>query len=109
MTIRKDLTITQGETYSTSLPIKNANNNPVNLTGYTGASQLRRHPSALTAYNFSVTTSGNTGIVTLSLSTQDSAAIPDGRYVYDTKITDSLGKVTVVYNGIVDIIARVTR
>ena len=109
MTIRKDLMINQGETYSASLFIEDDADAPVNLTGYSGASQMRRHPSALIAYNFNVVISGNAGIVTLSLSSQASTAMPAGRYVYDTKITDSQGKVTVICHGIAEVIAGVTR
>lgn len=109
MAIRRDLTINQGETYSVSLFIVDDNDLPLNLTGYTGASQIRRHPTSLTAYNFNVIITAIGGIVTMSLSAVGSAAIPAGRYVYDCKITDTNGKVTIIAFGLTEMIAGVTR
>lgn len=109
MAVRRDLTINQGETYSINMFIEDDNDKPLDLTGYSGASQMRKHPSSLVAYDFNVVISEVAGIVTMSLSAVNSALIPAGRYVYDCKITDPDGKVTIISYGLSEVFAGVTR
>ncbi len=108
MSIRRDLIINQGETYSISLFIEDDNDLPLDLTGYSGASQMRRHPTSLTAHDFNVIVSSQ-GIVTMSLSASESELIPSGRYVYDCKLTDPDNKITIITYGLVEVIPGITR
>jgi hypothetical protein len=80
----------------------------MNLAGYTGAAQMRRHYSSTNSTAFVVTVA-NSGSVTLSLSANATANISYGRYVYDCEITSNAAIVTRVQEGIVTVTPEVTR
>ena len=64
-------------------------------------------PSAV----FTTSTGPNTaaGVVTLSLTSTQTANLDFGRYVYDVNLTDASNTVTRVLEGIVTVTPRVTR
>jgi hypothetical protein len=105
-----NLYIEQGTTYSTSITLDDVYNNAYNLVGYSANSQIRRSYYSANATAF-FATSINTGLgtITLSLDAPTSANISPGRYVYDTKITDSSNNVTRILEGIVEIAPSVSR
>lgn len=109
MSTRADLEINQGETYSISTTIEDDNDQIIDLTGYVGAAQMRKHYTSLTAYDFNVIISADQGLVTMSMSATQTNTIPSGRYVYDCEITDPDGKVTKILYGIVEVFPGVTR
>jgi hypothetical protein len=105
-----NLYVEQGTTYSTSITLDDVYNNAYNLVGYSANSQIRKSYYSANATAF-FATSINTGLgaITLSLSAPTSANIAPGRYVYDTKITDSSNNVTRILEGIVEIAPSVSR
>ena len=72
---------------------------PVDLTGATVTSQLRRHTEAATATaTFTATvTDAVAGAVTLTLADTVTAAIDPGVYTYDVQVVD--GSITTTYGA----------
>lgn len=109
MATKANLLIDQGATYSTSIDILDEDGLPINLTGYSGAAQLRKHYTSSNAVSFSVTLGGADGTLTLSLTANATANITAGRYVYDVELTSNTGTVSRVLEGIVTVTPNVTR
>lgn len=103
-----DLIIDQGTTYSTQFTITDANSAGLNFTGYTGASQMRKHYSSNNYYSFSVNLA-STGVVTLSMNSAVTGAITSGRYVYDVEVTDAANTVSRLVEGVVTVTPQVTK
>jgi hypothetical protein len=109
MAIKTNIVIDQGSDYEVTVNVRDANNAPVTLTGYTGAAQMRKHYTSLTSYSFGVTVTANTGEVTLSMSANTSNLISPGRYVYDCELTSSSNTKIRIVEGLVTITPQVTR
>ena len=87
--------IDAGADYSNIITVAASNGFPLNLSGYTVKSQLRKSYTSSTYHNFtaSIYDAAN-GKVRLQLSSAQSEAIVPGRYLYDVEITSSLGTKT---------------
>lgn len=109
MALKANLLIDQGSTYSTTLTLTNETDEAMDLTGYSGAAQLRKHYTSSNSYVFGVDLNATAGTVTLSMNANNTANIASGRYVYDVEITSSSGVVTRVVEGIVTVTPNVTR
>lgn len=109
MAIKANLFIDQGATYATQLALTDTDGTAVNLTGYTAAAQMRKHYTSSNAVSFNTTISAESGSVTLALSANATANLTAGRYVYDVELTDSLGRISRIVEGIVTISPNVTR
>jgi hypothetical protein len=102
--------IDQGSDYSNIVTVTASNGQPLNLTGFTVASQMRKSFSSSTAYNFSASIlSASLGRVRLQLSSAQSETIPPGRYLYDVEVTSSVGSKTRVVEGIATITPQITQ
>jgi hypothetical protein len=105
-----NLFIDQGSDYSSIVTVTATNGQPLNLTGFTVASQIRKSYSSSIAYNFqSSVLSAPTGKVRLQLSASASEAIPPGRYLYDLEITSPTGAKNRVVEGIVTVSPQITK
>lgn len=109
MAIKANLIVDQGADYVTTLTVTDDDGNIIDLTGFTGAAQMRKHYTSVTSYAFTVTINAGQGTVDLSLTANTSNTIPAGRYVYDCELTDSNGKKSRLVEGIVTITPQVTR
>lgn len=107
-----NLSIDQGATFTSDVTVKDANDNPFNLTGYTAAAKLAKgYASTRTRTDFTATIAADatTGVVTLALTSTQTAALDAERYVYDLEITQtSSGNVTRVIEGIISVRPQVT-
>ena len=109
MAIRANLIIDQGATYTTVVTITDANNNTIDLSGYSGNAVIKKAYSSLNvAQTFTVSVNGSLGQVSLSLTANQTANIIAGRYVYDVKLTDSFGAISRVVEGIATVNPKVT-
>ena len=106
MAVKANITMDQGTTFSTQITLTDANNNPLNLTGYTGESQMRKWYTSNTATNFNIALAN--GVIILSMDANTTASITDGRYVYDVKLTDASGNVTRIVEGQVTVTPEVS-
>ena len=109
MAIKANLIIDQGTTYSTSIDIADDNDMPIDLTGYTGSAQIRKHYSSSNSTPFSVSIDSADGVVTLSLTSTQTGSLTAGRYVYDVELTNTSNVVSRIVEGIVTITPQVTR
>jgi len=109
MAIKANLQIDQGANFSTEIDVLDDNGDIVNLTGYTGAAQMRKHYTSSTATNFTVAINASGGTVTLSMNAATSANVTPGRYVYDCELTNSSNIVSRLVEGIVTVTPQVTR
>ena len=108
MATQVNLLIDQGATFSTVIDLVDENGVPINLSSYTGASQLRRHYTSSNAINFTVALTSN-GVITLSLTANQTTSLTAGRYLYDVEVTDNSGIVSRIVEGIVSVTPNVTR
>lgn len=108
MATKSNLLIDQGTTFSSIINLTDEEGSPINLSNYTGAAQMRKHYSSSNSVSFAVELTAN-GRVTLSLSANQTANIVAGRYVYDVEVTDNLGTISRIVEGIVTVTPNVTR
>ena len=105
-----NLFVDAGANYSNIITVAASNGQPLDLTGYTVASQMRKSYQSSTAYNFTASIyNAATGKVRLQLSDTQSAAIPAGRWLYDVEITSPSGTKTRVVEGIVTVTPQITQ
>lgn len=109
MATKANIVVDQGATFSTVLTITDENDVIFDLTGYTGAAQLRKHYTSSNATNFTVALDSSLGTVTLSLTANQTANLVAGRYVYDVEVTSSSNIISRVVEGIVTVTPNVTR
>ena len=110
MAITKNLVIDQGSTFTANLQYVTNSKIPVDLTGYSVRSQLRKsYKSANSATIATTITNASYGNITLSLSSIQTSNLPHGRYVYDVELTSSSNVVSRIVEGIVTVTPEVTR
>lgn len=105
-----NLYVDAGATYSNIVTVTASNGQPLNLTGYTVASQMRKSYQSSTAYVFTASVyDANNGKIRLQLTDVQSAAIPAGRWLYDVEITSPSGTKTRVVEGIITVNPQITQ
>lgn len=108
MAAKVNIVVDQGTTFNTTFSILGETDEPVDFTGYTANSQMRKSYTSSTAYAFGVELS-STGVVTLSMNAATSSSITAGRYVYDVEVEDTNGTRSRIVEGIVTVTPQVTR
>jgi len=108
MAHRTNIYMEQGSDFSTSFTIRDANDSLMDLSSYTGRSQMRKHHSSQTAHDFTIITSSN-GLVTLSMTAEATANVEEGRWVYDVELVSGANVVTRPIEGQVVVKPEVTR
>lgn len=79
-----NLVLEQGVDFQAVFTIRNNNNAPLNLTGYTGISSIRKSPTSSTAYPLTLSFPDLlNGKVAVSMGHTATRAMEGGRYVYD--------------------------
>ena len=104
--------IDQGSTYSKSITVyQNDGTTIQNLTGYTATSQLRKNytSTAYTTILATIQTPATGGVIVISLTAIQTAALKSGRYVYDLQIAAADGTVTRVIEGVITLRPEVTK
>ena len=103
--------VDQGSTWSKQITVYETDGTTVqNLTGYTVASQLRKNYTSTAYTTINATNNSPTsGIIIMSLTATQTAALKSGRYVYDLVIIASGGDKTRVVEGIATIKPSVSR
>lgn len=109
MAIKSNIVIDQGSDYEVTVNVKDANNAPIDLTGYTGVAQMRKYYTSLTSYSFGVDVVPLTGEVVLSMDANTSSLISPGRYVYDCELESPSNRKLRIVQGIVTVTPQVSR
>ena len=110
-----NFTIDQGAQYTTQIIWADSSGNPINLTGYSAAMQLRLqaaspNPSALnlTSSNGGITITPLAGEMDILMTSTQTGDLSPGFYVYDLEI--ALGSVvTRIIQGQITVSAQVTQ
>jgi hypothetical protein len=111
MATKANINVDQGTTFTTQIDLTDENNDPIDLAAYTANAEIRRwYSSTDAAAVFTANTGTNTaaGVLTLSLSANQTSNLEYGRYVYDVKLTDASNTITRIVEGIVTVTPRVT-
>lgn len=109
MASKTHLVIDQGTTYSTDLNLTDDNGDPLNLSGYTANSLIKKWYTSSNFIAFNTSINASAGIVTLYLSANTTTNMTPGRYVYDVDITESVsGAVSRVVEGIITVTPSAT-
>ena len=103
--------IDQGSTWSKQITVYETDGTTIqNLTGYTVASQLRKNYTSTAYTTINATNNSPTsGIIVMSLTATQTAALKSGRYVYHLQITAADGTVTRVIEGVITLRPEVTK
>jgi hypothetical protein len=105
-----NLFVDAGTTYSNIITVAATTGQPLDLTGYTVKSQMRKSYSSSQAYSFTASIyDAAAGKVRLQLTPVQSEAIPAGRWLYDVEITSQSGNKTRVVEGIVTVTPQITQ
>jgi hypothetical protein len=109
MATKANIIIDQGTTFTTVINLTDDNGDAIDLTGYTGDSEMRKHYTSSNSQSFSISLGGTSGSVTLSLTATQTANLTPGRYVYDVEVTSGSNVVSRIVEGIVTVTPEVTR
>lgn len=105
-----NLYVDQGSDYATIITVTSAGNIPLNLTGYTVKSQMRKSYSSSVFHNFNATIyDAPTGRVKITLTAAQSELIIAGRWLYDVEITSQAGVRKRVVEGVVTVTPQITQ
>jgi hypothetical protein len=105
-----NLYIDQGSFFRTYVTVANTDGTPMDLTGFTAASQMRKSFQSSTAYDFTTSISNPTqGRVRVELTSEQSRVIPAGKYLYDLEVKSPSNERTRVVEGIVLINPEITK
>ena len=112
-----NLSLTTDSDFSQIFTLENAEtNSPTNLTGFTIASSIRKHPAAKKGEGFEATiVNAAAGKIRLGMSGIKSRQLADegffrtGRYVYDVVVMDAASERTKVLEGTVLVNIGVTK
>ena len=105
-----NIVIDVGADFSQTFNLETSSDAPLDLTGFSGMSKLKKHPSSLTtAAAFSVSFPNATlGQVRIALGSTITNGLKPGRYVYDVLLTDTSAIKTRVVEGSAIVTAGVT-
>jgi len=108
--------VPQGSDFSLQINLKDADGDPIDLTGYAARMQLRVTPDAsaailsLTNINGGINlNSPDTGSLKLNFSAAITTPLVANEYDYDLELVDGASKVTRILQGSVNITREVTR
>jgi len=105
-----NIVIDIGADFNQTFNLEGNNNAPLDLTGYTGNSIMKKHPASLTnTATFAVSfPSRLTGQVKISLGSTITNNLKPGRYSYDVLLKDSSNLKTRIVEGSALVTAGVT-
>lgn len=110
MAVVSNIYIDAGSDYTNIITIDSAGGPPMNLTGYTVRSQIRKSYSSSTFYNFTASVlDAAAGQIRLTMTAAQTELIPPGRWLYDVEITSSTGARNRVVEGLVIVTPQITQ
>lgn len=106
-----ELFLEQGASFNTSITLDDVAGDAFNLYTYTATSQMRKSyysSNAAATFNVSTGNDPSLGVITISLTSANTANIYPGRYVYDVYVTNNVSRVRVL-EGIVNVSPQATK
>ena len=96
----RNLVINAGEDFSEDMDLIKTSGLPVNISGFTAVSHLRKSPNSSTYTGIAVSfRDPTTGKITVSIANTISAYIKPGRHVYDIMLLRPNGTKTIAVEG----------
>ena len=108
MSIKANITIDQGATYSTTISLTDPYGTPLLISGYTAAGQIKRSYTSINTVSLTATINAAASQLTLSLTANQTGSMYPGRYVYDVQVVDPQNNVTRLLEGIATVTPGVT-
>lgn len=108
MAQKLNLIIDQGTTFVTIFNVNDDAGDALDLSGYSGRAQMRKHYTSSTSTAFTVVVA-NSGTVSLEMTSNTTTNLTAGRYVYDVELIDGAGAVSRVVEGMLTVTPEVTR
>ena len=106
----QNLTVDQDADFTQTLTIKDSTGTVVDISGQTVTSKMRKTHLSTSATSFTTAiVSGTDGTFSITLTDTVTAALSEGRYVWDLTTTTSGGLVTRRIEGRVTVTPSVTR
>jgi hypothetical protein len=110
-----NILVDQGSTYTLAVTYKDSTGAAINLTGYTAAMQLRLDYDSATAVlslsspSNGIVITGASGLVSITMSATQTAALSADTFLYDLEITSPTSVKTRLIQGVVVVSAEVTK
>jgi len=96
----RNLSIDTHSDFSEKFELMTASDDPLDLTGYTIHSHLRKTQSSVGFTTIGVTTTSATeGKITLSIGSTDTGKLKPGRHVYDVLVISNMNTKSIVVEG----------
>ena len=108
MASKANIVIDQGSTFLLVFELTDEDKIPINLIGVTANGAMRKYYTTSNLVNFSTTTNGEYGSVSLTLTANQTNSLVPGRYVYDVELNNS-GVISRVVEGYATVTPRVLR
>ena len=105
-----NLYIDAGTDFSTNISVSTNGVTPLNLTGYTVKSQMRKSYSSSQMFEFTASVYDATqGKIKLEMTDTQTNVIPSGRWLYDIEINSPDNKKSRVVEGIITVTPQITQ
>jgi hypothetical protein len=102
--------IDTGSTFGAVITVRGSDGLPLNLTGFSVSSYIRKSYASATHIDFNATVYSITGgQVRVSLTDEQTTGIKPGRYMYDIEIESSTGERLRVSEGIIIFTPQITK
>ena len=96
-----NITIEQGADFEQTFFLQDNQRRPLNLTGYTGSSTIKKHPASISStkdFIFRFTNPSN-GQISIEMRSVITKQLKPGRYCYDIIVSDQNGIISRVVEG----------
>ena len=103
-----NISIPQGSDFEETFQSTESNGSASNLAGFTGEAKMKKHSGATSSTSFSVSITGSTGEVTISLTSAVTTTLSPGRYLYDVRLTSSGGAKSRLVEGMAMVTAGIS-
>jgi|TARA_R100000455_G_C6273251_1_gene130641 hypothetical protein len=94
-----NIIIPQGADFEEIFTSKETDGSSSNLDGFTGVSKLKKHPTSVKSFGFTVGITSATGKVSIAMTSGETVKISPGRYNYDVFLTSPSGAVSRMVEG----------
>ena len=102
-----NIVIPQGTDFEEIFSSQETDGSTSNLDNFTGVSRLKKHPSSVTSYDFTVGITSTTGQVSVAMTAGLTVQIKPGRYNYDVYLTSPSGEVSRLVEGQAEVTAGI--
>lgn len=109
MAIKANIVIDQGTDWQTEFNLTDVTDEIIDLSGYTGAGQMRKYYTSSSFHTFDVTITPNVGKITIGMDANTTNNIAFGRYVYDIELTSNTNITSRIVEGIATVTPGVTK